>query len=202
MQTPSLITTPKTEPELNPDGTPKVAETNPDGTPKVEPKVEEKKPDEVVPLKVEDIKLPDGFEARPEALAEFVGILNDASLTPQARVDALVNLQAKEVQALTEQFAQKWVDTQVEWQTEVRNDPELGGQKLDANLGEISKLVTAYGTPKLKEIFDSTGAGNNIEMVRFLTKIAKVVNEGKPVTGAPTNTPMTTAQKMFPSMKS
>src|SRR5688572_19852278 len=42
-----------------------------------------------VPLKVNDIKLPEGFERDDAALGKFADILNNAELTPQARADAL-----------------------------------------------------------------------------------------------------------------
>jgi hypothetical protein len=162
----------------------------------------EEKPAEVKPLTVEDIKLPEGFEADGPIQEKFVGILNDDKLSPQDRANALVALQAEALKAASEKASQQWEDFNKQQIADTQRDPEVGGAKLEANLGTISKLLDAHGTPELRLVMDNSGAGNNVEVVRFLTKIAGLVAEGKPAVGAPSDGGnKTQAQTMFPNMK-
>lgn len=162
----------------------------------------EEKPAVVEPLKVEDIKLPEGFEADTPLQEKFVGILNDDKLSPADRANALVALQAEAAKAASEKASQQWDDFNKQQIAEVQQDPEVGGTKLEANLGAISKLLDAHGSPELRLVMDNSGAGNNLHMVKFLTKVAGLLSEGKPAVGAPSDGGgKTQAQVMFPSMK-
>ena len=162
----------------------------------------ETKPEEAKPLTVADIKLPEGFEADGSLQEKFVGILNDDKLSPADRANALVALQAEAAKAASEKASQQWDDFNKQQIAEVQQDPEVGGAKLEANLGAISKMLDEHGTPELRLVMDNSGAGNNLHMVKFLTKIAGLLSEGKPAVGAPSDGGgKTAAQVMFPSMK-
>lgn len=155
----------------------------------------------VEPLKAEDIKLPEGFALDDPTRDSLLSALNDDKLTPQERGQKLVDLGAQLVQKVHEDNYKLWTDQQTAWQDEVRTDPEIGGDKLAPTLGEISKLVDKYGTPEVRQIMDSTGAGNNIHIVRMLSKIAKDLSEGSPVSGGPAQAKESLADRLYPSMK-
>jgi len=135
-----------------------------------------------------DIKLPEGFVADEALSKEFTDVINDDKLSRAERAQKLIDLQAKAMASLSEAGKTAWNTLQTDWQAKVQADPDVGGAKLPSVLQNISTLLDNYGTRELREVFTLTGAGNNVEMVKFLNKIAAKLNEGGPVSGAPPNT--------------
>lgn len=158
-------------------------------------------PAAATPLTVTDIKFPEGFTVADDVRDSFLATMNNAELTPAARAQALVDIQAKMASDWAASQEKAWVDAQEAWATEVRNDKDIGGDKLAPALGQISQLIDKYGSPELREVFTVTNAGNNIHMVKFLANIAKDFGEGGPVSGAPAQPEVALANKLFPSMK-
>lgn len=154
-----------------------------------------------VPLTAEDISFPEGLEVPDDLRDEFLGIVNDAELSPKDRAQALIDLQAKAAEQASEAASQAFAAQQQQWQDEVRNDPELGGANFDATLKGISRLVDQYGNDDLVQAMAATGAGNNIHVVRFFHQLAQKLNEPAPLSGQPVGAQGDAASKLFPSMK-
>jgi hypothetical protein len=158
--------------------------------------------EEYVPLTAEDITFSDTFEVQEEFRDEFLSIVNDQEKSPKDRTQALVGLYEKAALAASEASSNAWANTQKEWQEAVKNDPEIGKDKLPTTLASVNKLVTEYGSDEAVEAFALTGAGNNPHIIKLLAKVATVLSEGKPVTSAaPVNQETDRAARMFPSMK-
>jgi hypothetical protein len=151
----------------------------------------------VEPLKVEDIKFPDGVTVSDELTKEFVDTLNNSELSPQERATALIDLQAKTLAAASEANSAAWTNLQDEWKTAVKTE---FGDKLQPTLDSINKLVTEHGDAKLVEALAITGAGNNPEVIKFFSKMATLLTEGGYQPGSPSGQEKTAAQRMFPSM--
>lgn len=64
-----------------------------------------------------------------------------------------------------------------EWIAAVKNDKEFGGSALNANLAIAKKGLDAFGSDALKDILESTGLGNNPEVIRFFWKVGQAVSE-------------------------
>lgn len=156
---------------------------------------------EFVPLTADNIQFPEGIEVDEGVRDLFLDVLNDQELSPADRAQALVDLHVQMSQATSETSSQAWADLQESWQNEVRNDPDIGGHKLEGHLSNIGKVLDQYGTPELRAVMDQTGAGNNIHVVKFLANLAKDVTEGSYAQGmaAPVSE-MSAAERMFPSM--
>lgn len=155
-----------------------------------------------MPLALADIKFPDGVEKDDTALGKFVEIMNNKDLSGAARAQALIDLQLDVVKSASEKGSQLFATQQEAWVKEARDDPEIGGDKLDTNLANISKLIDAFGTPTVREVLDSTGSGNHPEMIRFLSKVAKLATESNLLPGGlPPATAKSQAERIFPSMK-
>lgn len=193
----SLIT------ETKPTETPPIDTTKPGEAPKADetPKPAETVVEPAAPLTMESIKLPEGFEVDPETSTKFLDILNDDKMTPAERAQALVDLQSGMIAKVVASAQEAFATQQTEWIDEVKKDSEIGGEKLAPTLGQIAKLVVQYGSPELKQVFDTTGAGNNIHVIKFLSKIAGDLGEGGPVSGSPPVTQASLAERMYPSMK-
>lgn len=168
----------------------------------------------VAPIDVKNIVIPEGFEKDDALLGEFATLLNDDKLSRADRANKLIELQAKVLKAASEKGSALFVQQQQEWQDQVRSDPEIGGTGLDAKLGNIAKLLDLFGgtkpaqgaardATKLRQLLDTTGAGNNPEMVRFLSNIAEaMVAEGKIVpAGTPSSGPKDAASLLFDGKK-
>ena len=158
-------------------------------------------PAEFVPLTAEDITIPEGLEVNDTRRDEALAIINNRELSPKDQLQALVNLQAEVAKEASEGISKTWEDTQKAWQDEVKADPTIGGDKLQASLASVNKLVTEYGDEKLVEAFALTGAGNNVHVIKFLDKIAGKLLEGGAVpASSPSNQQGDAASRMFPSM--
>lgn len=182
-----------------PDSPVETEQAKSNGEQKEEPKAEPKA-QEAPPLTVKDIVLPEGFEGVDTASQEaFVSILNEYKV-PAEGLKKLVDLQTGIMKAASEKGSALWNQTQDTWRKEIMADAEFGGPRLNENLGQISRLIDKYGTSKLRDMMDLTGAGNHPEMIKFLTKVARDnLAEGQPVTGQPSRGERTHADILFPN---
>lgn len=154
----------------------------------------------VAPLTAEALTFPEGFTTDPAVTGKFVDLANELKISPEG-ANKLVALQAELEKARSEQNMKVFQDTQKQWQDQVRADPAIGGQNLEKNIAEINKLITSHGDADLREALAFTGAGNSLPVIRFLTKIAKELNEATPVSGQPAGRVADggLAEKLYPS---
>lgn len=156
---------------------------------------------EFVPLAAEDITFAEGMEIPDATRDELLGIFNNQELDAKGRAQALIDLHTAQLQAASEASSQAWDSLQDQWQSDVRADPDVGGAKMQPVIDRVGRLVKEYGTDQLHEVFDMTGAGNNVHVIKFLNNIAMKLTEGEPKPGAPATAPGTAASRLFPSMK-
>lgn len=161
-------------------------DTKPEGDKPAEPQVPESY----------DLKMPDGVELDKAAADEFTAIAKELKLTAE---------QAQKVADVGAKMAQRQADAHAavveSWVSQVKTDKEIGGDKLDENLGVARKAMETFGTPGLKDLLNSTGLGNHPEVIRAFFKAGKAISEDSFVagrTGAPGTKDI--AKTMFPSM--
>lgn len=189
------------ETQPSPEPTPTSEATQEPTTPTTpEPTKEEPTP-EFVPLTADDITFPEGFEVQEDLRNEFLDIVNNRELDDKGKTSALVGLYAKAQTAASEANSKAWEDTQTEWQNAVKNDAEIGGAKFDATITKVGKLMEEFGNDDLRQVFDLTGAGNNVHVVKFLANLSDKLTEGSHTTGNPASGDQSAASKLFPSMK-
>lgn len=139
-------------------------------------------------------KTPEGVELDGASVDEFKAIAADLKLPAEA-AQKLMDIAIKREQARAEAFA-----VQVSaWGDEVRADKEVGGAKLDENLGVARKAIDQFGSPELKSLLDSTGMGNHPEVVRMMVKIGRAISEDKLVRGDSSATPKDAASILYGS---
>lgn len=190
-------------PNPNPTPTPEPgAPAEPKPLVEGEPKPEESTSTEFTPLTAEDITIPEGLEVNETLRDEALAIVNNRELSPKEQLQGLIDLQGKLAKEASEAISETWVKTQEAWQNEVKSDPTIGGDKLQSTLNAVNKLVSEYGSPELIEVFATTGAGNNVHVIKFLNSVAGKLLEGGPVIPtAPTSQETSAAERLFPSMK-
>lgn len=201
--TPTPTPTPTSEPTPTP--TPSLtsqATTDPAITPTPTPQPLPVNHEDFTPLTAADFKIPEGMTVPDAARDDFLGILNNRGMKPAEQAQALIDLQAKVTKEASEAGSQAWAEMQTQWQNDVRNDPEIGGAKLDTTLSSIGKLIDTYGNDELRAVMDVTGAGNNVHVVKFLANVAKHLTEGGPVQSAqPTTQSQSLADILYPTMQ-
>lgn len=180
-------------PEENPAVTsdPAVAgnTTQPPEAPAADPPVQESllggepKAPEPEPFDPEKIEFPEGFE-KTEHFDQFADIAKKHGLHGPAAQD-LINLSAQHAKALVDKQHAEWRTLQDKWQAEVKADSEIGGDKLDGVLADISKVLDnpAFAASGFREAMVMTGAGNHPAVIKTFAKIAKALAEGVPAGG-------------------
>lgn len=148
----------------------------------------------VVPESYE-LKMPEGVQLDSAAAEEFTAIAKELKLD-QAAAQKLADIGAKMATRQAEAHAQL-VET---WTEQVKTDKEIGGDKLDENLGIARKAIDAFGSPELKTLLNSTGLGNHPEVVKLAFKVGKAISEDRFVTGSPKGAEIDMAKKLFPNM--
>jgi len=145
--------------------------------------------------------VPEGVEITDkEALSKFVDLINNAKSRTEIASGALALMQETfdESQA---KFVSQWEEQINTWQAEIRNDKELGGEALGENLAKAQEVLKTYAGDdydNLIRLMTLTGAGDNVHMIRFLTKVAdSVPMEARAVKGDPQQVNGNLAEKFW-----
>ena len=132
-----------------------------------------------------EFKLPDGVKVPDEVRSEYEGVFKELGLT-QDQAQKLVDLQLKFEQKAAEQTKAQWATTHQEWIAAFKADKEIGGDEAaqKQSLAYAKKaLASEFATPGFAEALEVTGAGNNPEVIRFLTRFGKAISDDKFVAG-------------------
>lgn len=122
-------------------------------------------------------------------------------MAPQDRALALINLQAQLNQQASETGSARWNEQQQSWQTEIQNDPELGGDKLPTTVANIARVMDRFATPEVRDILNQTGLGNNPHLVRFMNAVGKQFAEGGVVPGGrPSSSATSLEKRLYPNL--
>lgn len=134
---------------------------------------------------ITDEKVREAVKARTtEDIAWFRGAAHKLGLT-KAQAESLFGEYAKrngEYFAQMEGQRQKSLDDAM---TALKSDPEWAGENLTKNLAVVNKAMEVFGSPELKQVFDSSGLGNNPAFVKFFYKVGKAMGEDKLIQGGP-----------------
>lgn len=144
-----------------------------------ETKVEEAKG---APEQYADFTFPEGVEIDAEALGEFKDVAKELNLD-QASAQKVAEIGAK--------LAEKWAtaaQTQHQaildgWITEVKADKEIGGDALPQNLAVAKRALDTYGNQGLKDLLNTSGFGNNPDVIKFMRNVGLTLKEDTVVTG-------------------
>lgn len=172
-----------------------------DGDKPAEPAKKDGEP--AAPFTLDQLKLPEGLDAKDPSLTKFAEIVGNDKLSAKDRAQALIDLQAEISKGSSEALTKQWNDTQLAWQGKVKADPEIGGDKLQPTLQMISKGIDGVFGPELgkefRSVMDFTGAGNHPAVVKGLAKVFATLTEGGHVPGDPSKGKLSTAQVFFPN---
>lgn len=146
-----------------------------------EPEEEKDKKAEGAPEAYE-FKAPEGSELDKEAVAQFEPIARELNLN-QEQAQKLVDLYGSKVMPqLMKQQAEVWQKQIADWGDAAKADKEIGGDKFDGNLTRAKQALDKFGTPELREFLETSGMGNNPELIRAFYKVGAAMSEDNLVT--------------------
>lgn len=131
-----------------------------------EDKPAEEQPAAEVELKLE---LKDGVSE--EDVSEVLEFAKENKLSQEAAqkiLDSRSALQSKFANAQ----AQALSNAIESWKTEVKNDPEIGGDNFQKSI-ELANLTISHYDKEFKTVLDKTGLGNHPKVLRLLARIGK-----------------------------
>lgn len=138
------------------------------------------KKDEVDPASYE-IDVPEGFVLDPELETQFREFGAKKKLT-QEDMNELSGMQMK----IREKAVADAVDMQKGWVKSLREDKEIGGKSLDANLGAARQVIKDVFVPYDKgfqKMLNSTGLGSYPPFVKGMVKVSELMGEAGIITG-------------------
>lgn len=157
----------------------------------------------VVPEKYEDFKFPEGFEA-PEGFGSEISTLAKELGLDQEKAQSLADKAAGLVKASAESVKATVDNAKVEWESQLKTDPQYGGDKLNENLAIAKVGLKAFDPEgKLLAVLEQSGLGSHPEMVKTFIRIGQTVKETDMVTsskGAAGNPP-SLEKMLYPNMK-
>lgn len=145
-----------------------------------------------------EFKFPEGFAPDTDAIGEATKIMREARMPPEA-AQQLLDFAAKREMAQAQRGVQAFVELQNKWVSEIKADPEIGGDKLDASLASAARAIDRLDVPGLREALDLTGAGNNPAVVKAFVRLGQLVSEDRfqPGKGAPPPPHKTAAEVIY-----
>lgn len=142
-----------------------------------------------------EFAMPEGVDLDKASADEFTTVAKELKLT-QEQAQKVADVAAKQAQRQIEAHA----NLVASWVEQVKTDKEIGGDKLEENLGVARKALETFGTPELRDVLNATGFGNHPEIIKAFYKAGKAISEDTFVKGAPRGPETDMAKKMFPSM--
>jgi hypothetical protein len=145
-----------------------------------------------------DFSLPEGAVLDGELLEAASGLFADSGLS-QEQAQKFIDLAVSREKAQAEAGLRAFVDLQTKWVSEVKADPEIGGDKLQAAIASAARAIDHLAVPGLREALDLTGAGNNPAIVKAFARIGQMIAEDRfrPGNSAPSTTLRSPAEVIY-----
>lgn len=145
-----------------------------------------------------DFVMPEGVQLDETALAAADPLFKELGLT-QENAQKVIDLYAKQVQAGSQSQTEAFNQLKSDWREQSKNDKEFGGDKFDENVKVGQFAITKYGTPELKQLLEDHGLGNHPEMIRFMVRVGRTLNEDVPgSSGAATSQAQDRVSTLYP----
>ena len=132
-------------------------------------------PEAPAEVSVDAFVFPDGAQVDMEIVTEYAELAKSLGLT-QEQAQGQIGFYQKVQEQLIAKVSQQWAETS-------KADKEFGGDKFDENLAIASKAIDAFATPELKGLLNSTGLGNNPDMIRVFYRAGLLLKEDSVVVG-------------------
>ena len=125
-----------------------------------------------------EFKLPEGVTADPESLRPATELFAESGLSQEQAQKFIDLAMARETAAAT-RSVQAFVDLQNQWVSEIKADPDIGGDKLKPSLAAASRAIDRLDVPGLREALNFTGAGNHPAVVKAFVRLGQMISEDR-----------------------
>lgn len=145
-----------------------------------------------------DFKLPEGASVDDDSLKAASALFADSGLS-QEQAQKFIDLAVSREQVAARKGVQAFVDLQTKWVSEIKADPDIGGDKFQATIASAARAIDRLAIPGLREALDLTGAGNNPAVVKAFARIGQMISEDRfrPGNGAPSATAKSPAEVIY-----
>lgn len=152
--------------------------------PETQVTTETKDPAAPVPETYAEFKAPEGATLDAALIAEVTPIFKELGLSQDA-AQKLVEFQAKHSIATEAKLEKTVADMRAEWRDAIKADPAIGAdlEKTKVAIGRLKSQLPTEVRTSFDDAMNLTGMGDHPAIVRGLFELAKLVNEGTPVTG-------------------
>jgi hypothetical protein len=140
---------------------------------------------ELEPVTYTDFTLPDGIQLSDDtALKEFKEVVGNHRLS-QDDAQKLVDLHLQDIQRVQADAVKRqndhWRALNDGWKSELRNDPELGGNRVTTTLSIAKAVIEEFGGSKEQQAelmahIENNGMGNYPGFIRMLHNMGKALN--------------------------
>lgn len=188
-QDPPPATPPQNQPDPGTGTDDKGDITNPDDIsvtgdkkptePEPKPDADDKKTppaDEGAPETYQAYTLPEGLEIHADDLAVFNPLAKELNLSQanaQKFIDAFVAVQNRQIAA----DEAKYQEAKQSWLKEIKEDAEIGGEKLHDNMRRIKGAFNHYGDEGFAKLLIDAGLDSHPSVIRFMYKVSKDLGE-------------------------
>ena len=193
VETPAAVTPPV-------DQSTQSTEQQPAGDKPAESAPVEDKPADPAPKAPEQYEFtaPEGQTFDPAVIGVFSEVAKELDL-PQ---DSAQKILDKVMPALAAQQIEEVTAIRAEWTESAKADKEIGGTKLDENLGTAKRALEAFSTPEFVKWLDASGLGSHPEMIRTFLRVGKATGGDTLVVGDKSTGQgdKSAAQRLYPNM--
>ena len=130
------------------------------------------------PVSYEAFKLPEGSSIDSDELQRATELFRASSLN-QEQAQKFIDLALSREQSAAAKGQRAFADLQHKWVSEIKADPDIGGERLQASLASASRAIDRLGVPGLREALNLTGAGNHPAVVKAFVRLGQMVAEDR-----------------------
>lgn len=134
---------------------------------------------EAVPVDY-DLKLPENSPLTKEDVIAVSKEAKDSGLTKEqaeARLKTENDIAVRTATRIQQKNDDSLKVAQTQWLEEVKNDPELGGDKFNETSVLASRAYKQLASPAMQKIVKDAGLGNHPEFVRMMAKAGRMMAE-------------------------
>jgi hypothetical protein len=125
-----------------------------------------------------DFKMPEGVTVDAEQLKPVTELFAASGLD-QEQAQKFIDLALARETAATQRGTQAFVDLQNQWVSEIKADPDIGGDRLELSLASAARAIDRLEVPGLREALGFTGAGNHPAVVKAFVRLGRLLSEDR-----------------------
>lgn len=125
-----------------------------------------------------EFKLPEGVTVDAASLRPAAELFAETGLS-QDQAQKFIDLAMARETAAAHKSVQAFVDLQNQWVSEIKADPDIGGDRLKASLASANRAIDRLDVPGLREALNFTGAGNHPAIVKAFVRLGQMIAEDR-----------------------